>query len=119
VEVVDLGSVSGVGEKMTRSLAGGFTGVLREHVVGARLLDPALAMVVRDLGLVVERAAHGAFEDVGIDEGLTMSVRCQRTLGGKSTTAEVNVLPARSGRNFHVDHVGVDGYATDGERVSR
>ena len=50
-------------------------------VVGARLLDPVLALVVRAYGLVVELAAHGAFEDVGVDESLAVPVRRRACTG--------------------------------------
>jgi hypothetical protein len=57
-------------------------------------------MVGRDVGLVVERAVHGAFEDGGIEEGLTMSVRHRARTGRELDDGEVNVLPAGSGRGL-------------------
>src|ERR1700754_3204589 len=76
VGVVDLELGSGVGDEGDQE-PGPFrrAGVLREDVVSTRLLDPVLAWAESSDRFVVELTAHGAVEDVGVDESLAVPVR--------------------------------------------
>jgi hypothetical protein len=68
--------------------------------VSTPLLDPVLAWAECADGFVVELAAHGAFEDVGVDESLAVPCGAACAPGGKLTIAEVNVLPCPLGKGL-------------------
>nr|WP_242191896.1 hypothetical protein [Saccharopolyspora soli] len=75
VRVVGLELFSGGGDEDDEEL-GWFcvAGVFCGHVVGTWLLDPVLALVVCTHRFAFELAAYSAFEHVGVDERVAVSV---------------------------------------------
>jgi hypothetical protein len=57
--------------------------VFREHVVGARRLEPALALAEGADRLVIEAAAHSSGEHVGVNERGAVPMRRRAGSGRK------------------------------------
>lgn len=97
----DLEWVPGVGDEYHQQLRRTCSArVFGEYVVGARLLHPVLALVVRAHGFAIRFASHTSGEHVGVDESLAVPVRHRTGIGREVDDRRGDRLSLDAGKLF-------------------